>query len=370
MPKPELISPEDGDLCSTSEMSTCVTASSPDLEKSRLNQGDILRENSEDQPQKPTRNPNPAKICREDSTVRNVCRNLSQLLEANVIGKALDPSIDISELGFVGDGSEVKSRSLEPPAQSEECPPTPERVVAAEELAAERSKVERLTAERAAAERLASERQVAERRAAERLTQAEAREAAFEKQIAAEKVRVAELSAELEKSRREVQAKREEADNAGALVKELRAREQQILAHAQSLESCHKDAKNQVETLKFQHHLVEVDLNRNKVQLDAAVERQKILEEELRLLKEPLPMSLPMAALQVGRNKPPALLARHGMASRAAFDQTHNQHHRGPAEVREQTGSPKKPAPPPPASRSFFACCSPSTAEKSGTISR
>lgn len=369
MPKAELISSEDGaGVCTngtdgdTSEMSTCVTASSPDLEKSRSNQGDILRENSEDLLKKPGgRYPSPAKICCQDSTVRTVSRNLSLLLAGNVIAKALDPSSDMDcpELQ-VGDDSNVKSRG--DMSQSEECPPTPERVVADEQLAVERSKVERLTAERAAAERLASERQVAERQAAERLVQAEA---AWEKQIAAERRRVAELSAELEKAHQDIEAKRLDAETSGALVKELRAREQQILAHAHSMESCHKEAKNQVETLKFHHHLVEVDLNRHKVQLDATAERQQVLEEELRLLKEPLPAATSMAPLEAYRKKPTALLARHGLASKAAFDRQVSPV--APAlEGRAQRGSPKKP--PQQSSQSFFSCCSPSVAEKKSSI--
>lgn len=303
----------DGDLCSTSDMSTCVTASSPDLDgsaKSRAKDGEFTSgEASTDLNNSENMRRSDAELT-NDLAVKAVCRNLSQLLESKAIEKALhDASLPASrELVYSDIGCGATDRLTA--AQLVE-----------DQLAAERSKVEHLKAKLTAAERLASERQIAERQAAERLAQAEARQAICEKQVTSERRCAEELRAELESVRAELEAKRCEVEAAGNVHKELRAREAQMVKHAQSLESLHQDATRQVEHLKFQHHILEVDLKRNKVQLETAADRQRILEEELRLLQEPLPMPASVAFDPVSRNAPAPLLARHGIASRAAFEQ-------------------------------------------------
>jgi len=197
-----------------------------------------------------------------------------------------------------------------------------EERLAAERILAERLQMEDVAAERLSTERLEGERLSVERMAVaaenervlnERLQRCEAREALCEQQVAAEQGRAVLLRAELEAARRELECRDKEAK----LAEELKAREVHIAAKTQCLESMHEDAQREIEALRLQHHVAEVDLGRSRSELATTTARQKVLEEEIRLLKE-----RPPKALKPGAQKRAAggkLLDRYELASRTAF---------------------------------------------------
>jgi|Transcript_78033 hypothetical protein len=184
-----------------------------------------------------------------------------------------------------------------------------------EEVCAERLTTERLEAERLSMERVAAAAEN-ERMMAERLQRVEAREALYEQQMAAEQSRVVLLRAELEAARREMESREKEVK----LAEELKAREVHIVARTQCLESIHEDARREIESLRLQRHIAEVDLGRSRAELEKANARQKVLEEELRLLKERPPKVTwkPAGAKKLGFSK---VLDRHDLASRCSFEE-------------------------------------------------
>jgi len=147
----------------------------------------------------------------------------------------------------------------------------------------------------------------------DQLVRCEAREAFCEQQMLAEQSRVMLLRKELDDSRREV----EMMGGHTVIHAELKAREVQFAAKAQCLESMHEDAQREIETLRLQHHVAEVDLGRSRSELVAIKDRQKVLEEELRLLKERPPKApKPQTQRRASGGK---MLDRHDLASRTIF---------------------------------------------------
>lgn len=224
--------------------------------------------------------------------------------------------------------------------------------------------IEDLDAERLVAEKLVGDRMSAERRAqttenerllAGRLQRLEAREGIMGQQLAAEQSRVNMLRADLELARREL----ENRDHGNKLAEELKAREVHIAAKTQCLESMHEDAQREIETLKLQHHVVEVENGRSRSELAATAIRQKVLEEELRLLKE-RPPKAPKPATQ-RRAAGGKLLDRHDLASRTAFatkaaSSNAGEDHPAVAEKAQEESS------------WFFGCCSASKASPASTV--
>jgi hypothetical protein len=238
--------------------------------------------------------------------------------------------------------------------------------LAAEQLLAKRLQLEdfaadRLTSECAEGERLSAERMAAmaenERVMADRVARCEAREAACEQQVAAEQSRIVLLRAELESSRRDGQSRNTEAK----LAEALKAREVHHTAKAQCLESMHEDAQREIEKLRLQHHVSEVDLGRCRSELTACLARQKVLEEELRLLKERPPKGSKSGSAQkrVAGGK---LLDRSDLASRVHYEASAPQNdsvHEAKVFTRKVSGSGTElNAAPPPQSSWFFGCCS------------
>lgn len=199
--------------------------------------------------------------------------------------------------------------------------------LAEERLIAERILVERLQTEGICADRLNSEqlegtRLSAERMVAavenervlnERLQRCEAREAFCEQQVAAEQSRVVLLKAELDASRRMMECRDKDTN----LAEAMKVREVHHNAKTQCLESMHEDARREIEALRLQHQLAEVDLGRSKTELAATNTRQKVLEEELRLLKERPPKAGKTTTQRRAANG--KLLDRYDLASRTAF---------------------------------------------------
>jgi hypothetical protein len=197
-----------------------------------------------------------------------------------------------------------------------------------ERMAEERSTAERIFNDRqgeeddaandrlsAAAKRLAAAEEN-ERTMVDRLRLSQEREVSFEQQVAAEQSRVCLLRADLEAARRELEAR--ESGGHVKLAEELKAREVHIAAKTQCLESMHEDAQCEVQKLKLQHHVVEVDLGRSRKELETTNARQKVLEEELRLLKERPPKAAKTATQR--RAAGGKLLDRFNLASRTSYE--------------------------------------------------
>lgn len=229
----------------------------------------------------------------------------------------------------------------------------------ADSLQIEDLDAERLVAEKLVGDRMSAERQAQttenERLLAGRLQRLEAREGIMEQQLAAEQSRVNMLRADLELARREL----ENRDHGNKLAEELKAREVHIAAKTQCLESMHEDAQREIETLKLQHHVVEVENGRSRSELAATAIRQKVLEEELRLLKE-RPPKAPKPGTQ-RRAAGGKLLDRHDLASRTAFatkaaGSNAGEDHPSVAEKAHEEGS------------WFFGCCSASKASPASTV--
>lgn len=256
--------------------------------------------------------------------------------------------------------------------------------LAEERLAAERILAERLQMEDHAAERLATEniegaRYSAERRVAgvehervlkECLLRCEEKEALCEQAVAAEQGRVSLLRAELDAARREMESR----DKESKLSDELKAREVHFSAKTQCLESMHEDAQREVEALRLQHHVAEVEAGRSRSELATINARQKVLEEELRLLKE-RPPKAPKPGTQ-RRAAGGKLLDRHELASRSAFAAQAHPHHDGEVQALQKpkveggqeavdsaSGEPEK------SSWFFWGCCSATKASPSNPIS-
>lgn len=229
-----------------------------------------------------------------------------------------------------------------------------------EDFAAERLATERLEGERLAAERIAAATEK-ERLMADRLQRCEAREACCEQQVAAEQSRVCLLRADLEAARRELESR--EKGNHAKLAEEFKAREVHTAAKTQCLETMHEDAQREVETLRLQHHVVEVDLGRKQTELAATNARQKVLEEELRLLKE-RPPKAPKSGAQ-RRAAGGKLLDRHELASRTAFAAKAEAAQDGkPAEAGDVHAAGKAES-----SWLLFGCCSTTKAGTTSTVS-
>lgn len=231
-----------------------------------------------------------------------------------------------------------------------------------EDVAAERLATERLEDERIAAERIAAAAEN-ERMMADRLQRCEAREACAEQRVAAEQSRVCLLRADLEAARRELESREKGKGNHVKLAEEFKAREVRIAAQTQCLETMHEDAQREVEKLRLQHHVVEVDLGRKHAELTDTKARQKVLEEELRLLKE-RPPKAPKSGAQ-RRAAGGKLLDRHELASRTAFAaKATAEEDVKPVEAEDVRAAGKAES-----SWGFFGCCSTTKAGTTSTVS-
>jgi hypothetical protein len=208
------------------------------------------------------------------------------------------------------------------------------------------------SAQRLAAERLESERLGVttdnERALVERLRRCEAREAYCEQRVAVEQSRVAILSADLQVARQELEAREKESKAA----EDLRARELQTMARMQCLESMHEDVQREMEAVKLQRHVTEVDLSRTRSELLATTTQQKALEHELQSLKERPPKG-PKPACQK-RAAGGKLLDRFDLASRSTLFASPGSESSHLAQKLPQTPKSSTPG-------MFWGCCSGTT---------
>lgn len=304
-----------------------------------------------------------------------------RLLEASGIATASPNSLAVSSLSNspskAPNFAEAAVEALAAAKRAEASRLVVERLaeerLAAERILAERLQMEDQVAERLAAERVEGERFSAERVAAvtenerilnDRLQRCEAREVICEQQVAAEKGRAILLRSELDAARRQLEGKDREAK----LADELKAREVHIAAKTQCLESMHEDARRELEALRLQNHVAEVDLGRSKSELATVNARQAVLEEELRLLKE-----RPPKASKSGAQKRAAdgkLLARYDLASRTAFvaqvSLTDEQKTKAPPATSTENGPEKSEQKQ--SSWLFWGCCSTTKASPSDAV--
>jgi hypothetical protein len=197
-----------------------------------------------------------------------------------------------------------------------------------------------------------------ERMMAEQLQRVEAREALYEQQVATEQSRVVLLRAELEAARREIESREKEVK----VAEDLKNREVHLVARTQCLESIHEDARREIESLRLQRHIAEVELGRSRADLERANARQKVLEEELRLLKE----RPPKVASKSASSKRAAcnnVVDRHHLANRCSFEDAKERAvskdpSSKPAPQRAVNKDAVRPSEKAEASWSFFSCCS------------
>lgn len=99
------------------------------------------------------------------------------------------------------------------------------------------------------------------------------------------------LRRELDDARRELKERQDESDLVAELrareavltsqVCELQMREAHVVASAQSWERAHERARRELEILRLEQHIAQIDVRRAASEMEAAAVRQKDLEEEL-----------------------------------------------------------------------------------------
>jgi len=172
----------------------------------------------------------------------------------------------------------------------------------------ETSKSTELKAMLEASEALANQHQEAERAAKEQLRSAEQREQSQRAKASQLNQDVERLAQDVDRLKQELQSASDDlaaASGDAILVKELRSREVKLegdlnsvrLKHSQNelkvaeLEAAREQAQHQVDSLKLEKHLIEVDLERAKAEISTANSRHRSLEEELRVLKQKPPVA-------------------------------------------------------------------------------